>query len=116
MNFLKFSSLQYPLQEGDIRLDYPEIHEDQTGDYFNVPADYVSVEQTTPPSHDPKTQYLSQSTPVQVNGGWQSVWVVNDFTAEALAIFAALDKPTERPHRPKRPPTNVDGGPPNVIA
>jgi hypothetical protein len=113
MNFLKLSTMQYPLQEGDIRLEYPEITENQTGATFPVPADYVSVEQTTPPSYDPKTQYLSQSTPVQANGAWQSVWVVNDFTAEQLAMIAEM---SQSMLRKKKPPTTNSGTAPNVIA
>jgi hypothetical protein len=113
MNFLKLSTMQYPVQEGDIRLEYPEIRADQTGATFPVLADYVEVEQTTPPSYDPRTQYLSQSTPVQNNGVWQSVWAVNAMTPEQIAAFAEAHKP---PERKNRPPTTNSGTAPNVIA
>jgi hypothetical protein len=113
MNFLKLSTMQYPIQEGDIRLEYPDITEDQTGDTFPLPDDYVLVEQTDPPSFEGKTQYLSQSAPIQVNGVWQSVWVVNDFTPEQLAAIAEMNKP---PVRKNRPPTTNSGTAPNVIA
>lgn len=112
MNFLKLSTMQYPIQEGDIRLEYPEITDDQTGDTFPLPADYVQVEQTTPPSYDGKTQYLSQSTPIENNGVWQSVWVVNDMTAEQIAMLAELNKPRQRKDRP---PTTNSGSAPDVI-
>ena len=113
MNFLKLSTMQYPIQEGDIRLEHPEITEDQTGATFPVLADYVEVVQTDQPSFDQKTQYLSQSAPVQANGVWQSVWVVNDFTAEQLAEMAEIRKAFVRKNRP---PTTNSGTAPNVIA
>ena len=113
MNFLKLSTMQYPVQEGDIRLEYPEITEDQTGATFPTPADYVEVEQTTMPNYNPLTQYLSQDAPIQVNGVWQSVWVVNDMTAEQLAARAEANPP---PRHKKRPPTTNSGSTPDVIA
>jgi hypothetical protein len=113
MNFLKLSTMQYPYQEGDIRLEHPEITDDQTGATFPVFADYVEVEQTTQPNYNPKTQYLSQSTPVQINGVWQSVWVVNDFTPEELTAIAERDKPIGGRNQP---PLTNSGTAPNVIA
>jgi hypothetical protein len=85
MSYLKLSTMQYPLYEGDIRLEYPEITEDQTGATFPLPDDYVLVEQTTPPSFDRATQYVKQLAPIQVNGVWQSEWEVKDYTATQIA-------------------------------
>lgn len=111
MNFLKLSTMQYPIQEGDIRLEYPDIRDDQTGATFPLPVGYVEVEQTAMPSYNALTQYLSQSTPVEVSGVWQSVWVVNDMTTEQLAARAeSMQRPTR-----KRPPTTNSGSTPNVI-
>lgn len=112
MNFLKLSTMQYPVHEGNIRLEYPEIREDQTGDTFPLPADYVQVEQTTPPSYNRRTQYLTQSAPVENNGVWQSVWVVNDMTAEQLAARAEAEASMPKPHRP---PLTNSGSTPDVI-
>ena len=84
MSYLKLSTMQYPLHEGDIRLEYPEITEDQTGATFPLPDGYVAVEQTSPPSFDAATQYVKQGAPVLVNGVWQSTWVVNDYTATQI--------------------------------
>ena len=105
--------MQYPLQEGDIRLEYPEITEDQTGDTFPLPDGYVEVEQTPQPSFDGKTQYLSQSDPIQLNGVWQSVWVVNDLTPEQISRFAEAK---EHRARKNKPPTTNSGSTPDVIA
>lgn len=112
MNFLKLSTMQYPIQEGDIRLEYPEITDDQTGAAFPLPSGYVEVEQTPMPVFNELTQYLTQSAPVQVGQTWQSVWVVNDMTAEQLAARAEANKPLN--HK-KRPPTTNNGSVPNVI-
>jgi hypothetical protein len=113
MNYLKLSTMEYAFHEGDIRLEYPEITEDQTGATFPVPDDYVSVEQTEPPKYDYKTQYLTQAAPIQNNGVWQSVWVVNDMTPEQVAELAEARKP---PVRKNRPPTTNKGSTPDVIA
>ena len=115
MSFLKISTMEYPRYEGDIRLEYPEIRDDQTGDTFPVPDDYVQVEQIVPPIYDNKTQYLSQAAPIQVGGIWQSVWVVNDLTPEQLAIFATLIEASKPPKHKQRPPVTNSGSAPNVI-
>lgn len=112
MNFLKLSTMQYPVHEGNIRLEYPEIREDQTGDTFPLPSGYVEVEQTPKPTYSPKTQYLTQSAPVKVGQTWQSVWVVNNMTAEQIADIAKADAAMPRPHRP---PTTNSGSTPDVI-
>lgn len=112
MNFLKLSTMEYPRQEADIRFEYPEIREDQTGDTFPLPADYVEVEQTTPPSFDYKTQYLTQSAPTQNNGVWQSVWVVNNKTQKEIDEYMAANAPRQKKNSPS---LNNSGSTPNVI-
>ena len=118
MIFLKLSTMEYPRYEGDIRIEHPEITEDQTGDTFPMVDDYAVVEQIPTPTYDPKTQYIAQGTPVQVDGTWQSVWVVSDYTTEQLAAIAAAEAAAAAPHthaHKNRPSTNVSGSAPNVI-
>lgn len=111
MIFLKLSTMEYPRYEVDIRLEYPEIG----SDVFPLPDDYAQVEQIVPPIYDNKTQYLSQAAPVQVDGVWQSVWVVNDFTPEQLAVLAAIAEENKPPKRKQRPPITNNGSAPDVI-
>lgn len=108
MTYLKLSTMEYPRYVGDIALEYSDF------DGINIPSDYVAVEQTTPPTYDLKTQYLDQTAPIQVDGVWQSVWVVQDYTAEQLAEIKAQQDKIMANHR-KPMPTNVDGAPPSVI-
>lgn len=49
MAYIKLATLEYPLHEGNIRLEHPEILESQTGDTFPCPPTYAKVEQTEPP-------------------------------------------------------------------
>ena len=113
MNYLKLSTMEYAFHEGDIRLEHPDIPKDQTGDTFPAPEGYALVKQTAPPKHNPRKQYLTQSTPIKVGKVWQSVWVVNDMTPEQVAELAEARKP---PVRKNRPPTTNKGSTPDVIA
>jgi hypothetical protein len=84
MSYLKLSTMQYPLYEGDIRLEHPEISEDETGDTFPVPADYVFIEDTPAPSINIATQYMYEDTPKEINGVWKRIWIVVDYTQAQL--------------------------------
>lgn len=42
--------MEYPLFEGNIRNEHPEILEEQTGDSFPCPAGYAKVENVAPPA------------------------------------------------------------------
>ena len=110
MNYLKLSTMEYPRFEGDIRLEHPEISEDQTGDTFSVPADYVLVTMSEMPVLG-KDQYLTETMPVQQDGQWVNVWVVNDMTPEQIAAREEMIKKQQ----PKRMATDVNGAPPDVI-
>ena len=98
MNYLKLSTMEYPRHEVDVA----------PGDE----ADYVEVEQTTPPAYNRTTQYLTQTAPVQSNGAWESVWVVNDMTPEQIALYEAMNP---KPRRRNSPPLTNSGSTPNVI-
>jgi hypothetical protein len=86
MNFIKLSTLQYPLHEGDIRLEYPEIPESATGGTFPCPPSYALVNQVDEPSHDISTQVVYQIQPQQIDGQWYMVWEVRDRTQEELEL------------------------------
>ena len=86
--YIKLSTLEYPRHEGDIRLEYPEITEDQTGDTFPCPDTYALVEWVDPPTIDETTQAVEQQPPAQHSGVWKMVWAVRDLTAEELQARA----------------------------
>lgn len=91
--YIKLSTLEYPRHEGDIRLEHPEITEDQTGETFPCPDTYALVADTLPPAFDWRTQSLVSLTPIQVNGAWVQAWGVRDLTAEELADIARAQFP-----------------------
>ena len=120
MSYLKLATRAYPIQEGDIRLEHPEIREDQTGDTFPIPEGYVKVVQTAPPSFDFKTQFIQQGPPTLIEGVWQSTWIVGEYTSEQLTLNAKIYKEfitNLLPPNAKstRPSNDLKGDIPNVI-
>jgi hypothetical protein len=87
--YIKLSTLEYPRHEGDIRLEHPDIREDQTWPNFPCPDTYALVVQTDPPTIDATEQYCYQGAPVQVDGVWRSTWEVETMTAEQKSLRAA---------------------------
>jgi len=82
--YLNLTTGEYPRHEGDIRLDYPEILESQTGDSFPCPSTYAPVAYIDPPSYDLKTQTPYELAPVLNNGAWIMQWAVRDLTEKEL--------------------------------
>lgn len=114
MNYLKLSTMEYPVHEGDIRLEYPEITEDQTGDTFPLPNTYVKVQEVTPPQFEQTSQYVITGQPEQVDGIWRQVWIVCDRTQEQLKRIK--EEQNIGHHRRPRPSTDLNGSAPDVIA
>lgn len=83
--YIKLSTLEYPLHEGDIRLEHPEIREDQTWPDFPCPDTYALVTPVALPEWDQATQTFEELPPEQVDGVWTQQFLVRDMTAEELA-------------------------------
>lgn len=99
--YLKLSTMEYPRFEGDIRLEYPEITEDQTGDTFPCPDDYVVVQEVPCPTFDGATQVAIQQMPQQIDGVWTMVWEIKTYTQEELDLINAANE-QERLRRESR--------------
>jgi len=82
--YIKISTLEYPRYEGDIRLEYPEITEDQTEPNFPCPDTYAKVQATSVPNYDKDTQLIYEIAPIQVDGIWTQQLAVRDMTDEEL--------------------------------
>ena len=80
--------MEFPLHEGDIRLVYPEIPEEQTGDTFPCPEGYVVVKQGDIPTFDSEKQKIYFSPPIEVKGEWVMQWSIVDLTQEELDAIA----------------------------
>lgn len=87
--YIKLSTLEYPRYEGDIRLDHPEITEDQTGATFPCPDTYAAVTPVQMPECNYEIQCVEELPPVQVQGVWTQQFMVRNLTAEELEARAA---------------------------
>lgn len=81
--YINLTTKEYPVYEGDIRIDHPNIPEDITGDAFPCPDGFAKVKWVEPPAYDEIEERLVQLTPKCVNGVWNVRWAVEDHTLEA---------------------------------
>ena len=86
--YIKLSTLKYPRYEGDIRLDHPEITEDQTGATFSCPNTYAAVTPVQMPECNYEIQCVEELPPVQIDGVWTQRFLVRDLTVEELEARA----------------------------
>lgn len=84
--YIKLSTQEYPLFEGDIRLEYPEISEEQTGENFPCPETYALVKFVNPPLFNWRTHKLFADKPLETSDGWIKVWKVLPLSEEELII------------------------------
>lgn len=104
-SFIKLSTLEYPRHEGDIRLEYPNILETETGETFPCPETYAKVIENNRPIYNYQTQKCVEMTPQYVDGVWVQTWKIVDLTEEEKQQNSYFQ-------------TNLDsvaGGVPNVI-
>ena len=96
MKYIKLETLEYPRFEGDIRLEYPDIAEDQTGDSFPCPDTYAKVNCPDAPAYDDATQTFDTQPPTLVDGIWTVQYVIRDLTQQELADIQAIKDLTAR--------------------
>ena len=88
--YIRLSDGMFPLYEGDIRLEHPEITENQTGDTFPCPSGYALVEIDPEPTHNPMEQTIQLLPPLCTNGVWRCEWSpVTELSSEAKAAKEA---------------------------
>ena len=95
--YIKISNLHYPLYEGDIRIEHPEIGAD-----FVCPSDYAPVYQPDIPEFDPAKQIMIEGPPIQVGDVWMMNLYVRDLTPEEIA---AMQKPRVPEQVPQAQPS-----------
>lgn len=66
--------MEWPLYEGDIRLEHQNISEELTGELFPCPEDYALVKQDLMPQYDSAVARLNILPPVFENGTWVAKW------------------------------------------
>ena len=96
--YIKLATLEYPRYEGDIRLEYPEITEDQTGETFPCPPTYAKVAWVEMPTFNANSQRPYEEPPTQIDGVWTVVWGVRELTEEEKDTIQRLASniPVER--------------------
>jgi len=114
--YIKISTLEYPLHEGDIRLAFSDIPQDLTGDAFPCPEGYAPVVIPEPPNVNWAVQLAYPSAPACIDGVWSIAWNVRDFTQEELDNIQAHKDAAEQEHGIVEPDLTVSGSAPNVIA
>jgi hypothetical protein len=77
--YIKLSTREFPLYQGDVRLDHPEI-----GEEFICPDTYAEVAWTEPPSYDPITMRRGYDAPIKVDNKWFASWLVREATPEEI--------------------------------
>lgn len=94
--YINTDTLQYPIQEGDIRLLHADIDANLTGEQFPCPQPFAPVLWTIPPTVDALTQIAEQINPEFVNNQWQAKWSIRELSdAEKAAIAEMLAKKQE---------------------
>lgn len=106
--FIDTNTMEYPLFEGDIRLLFPDIAEDQTGNTFPVPNGYALVEDTEMPSYDEDAQILSEDKPIFTNEKWKRVWTIRNMTEEELLEQRKFKEPPKMNVNLNNPGTTPD--------
>jgi hypothetical protein len=87
--YIKLSTLEYPRHEGDIRIEHPDIREDQTWPNFPCPDTHALVTPIEFPSYNEETQCVEEIAPVQIEDVWTQQFLMRDLTAEELEARAA---------------------------
>jgi hypothetical protein len=111
--YIRLSNNQYPLFEGDIRLEHLEITENQTGNLFPCPEDFAPVMYAEPPIIDfEQKQYFIEIPPIQIDDIWTMQYQVNTYTDKEYAIQKELRSKAKYSMIPE---LNKSGSQPNVI-
>lgn len=83
--YIKVATQEYPLHQGDIILEHPELENN-----FVLPEGYAPVRIATPPAYDKSVSVLESQPPVLQNGEWIANWSVRMLTPEELQLREQL--------------------------
>jgi hypothetical protein len=111
--YINTLTLEYPLHEGDIRNEYPQI-----GEVFFLPDDvFVEVEDTPFPILG-ENEVLSEHAPELVDGKWIRQFSVRTLTAEEIEDIRIYNERMNQENNPKAKPQDLSmpGSAPDVIA
>jgi hypothetical protein len=107
--YININTKQYPLHQGDIRLEVDGI-----GEEFVCPEGYAIVQPVDMPSVT-NTQYCVEDAPVEQDGVWVQQFRVVQMTPEEVAARDAWMAAEADAQKPKRPNIDQPGSAPNVV-
>lgn len=82
-------SMLYPIFEGELRLLFPEITEDQTGDTFPCPHGYFPVLNIQPTiGFDHPSLGFEELYPIKINGNWERQWSYYNLDQDTISTRA----------------------------
>jgi hypothetical protein len=120
--YIRLADMAFPLYEGDIRLEHPEIVESQTGDTFPCPSTYAPVIELPIPDFNSENQDATITSAEFIDGQWFTKWEVTTFSAEQIQQRQIELEEWKRKNlhygeETTQVDTNTDssGSPPNVI-
>lgn len=93
-SYIKLSTLEYPLYEGDIRLEHTDITEDQTGENFPCPPTYAKVQYVEPYKVNEETHVCYETAPESRDGKWYMTWGIRELRIDEK-IRRAKNTPTQ---------------------
>lgn len=115
--YIRLSNFEYPLFEGDIRNEHPEIKEEQTWPNFPCPPEFALVNHVDKPQLNSHLQYAMQGKPEQKNNQWYMTWEIKEITQEKFDELEAEHKRIMESRMTYKDPRklNNSGTAPNVV-
>ena len=115
--YIRLSDLMFPINEGDIRLEYPDIPENLFGDIFPCPDGYAPVILTEPADYNQETQTIACNGAHFVNDRWETLWQITNIDFDLAEKTEALYQKMLDSLKPKKPKQDLtlSGSTPNVI-
>jgi hypothetical protein len=109
LGYIKNGNTEQIRFEGDIRIEHPEITEDQTGDLFPSIDGYEPVYEIPIPEYN-QTQTFEISTITKIDGKWVRQYTIRNMTDDEIkARNALLESLTQTPE------TRKPGSKPNAV-
>lgn len=106
-NYINLRTGMFPVHQGDIRLEYPEM-----GVEFVCPEEYALIEEVLPPAYDEMTEFLAM-TVENINNKWGMVWSIKPLPEDKIKELKLEIAKRNSPHSGHL--IDTPGTAPNVI-
>lgn len=82
--YIRLNDNKFPLFEGDIRLEHPDIPPELTGEAFPCPDTFAPVNYTDKPEIISTTEKIVCQEAELINGQWQTKWEIIPISQQQL--------------------------------